>query len=101
ARMGGDEFCVVLPATTLREAAVVARQIVDACRETPAHHEGVPIAMTASIGVAQWRKEVGLHPQRLLASGDEALYDAKKNGKNRYALENDAPLAKPMQRMAG
>ena len=101
ARMGGDEFCVVLPATTLREAAVVARQIVDACRETPAHVEGMPIAMTASIGVAQWRKEVGLHPQRLLASGDEALYDAKKGGKNRYALENDAPLAKPMQRMAG
>ena len=101
ARMGGDEFCVVLPATTLREAAVVARQIVDVCRETPANVEGMPIAMTASIGVAQWRKEVGLHPQRLLASGDEALYDAKKSGKNRYALENDAPLAKPMQRMAG
>lgn len=101
ARMGGDEFCVVLPATTMREAAVVARQIVDACREVSAHCEGVPIAMTASIGVAQWRREVGLHPQRLLASGDEALYDAKKNGKNRYALENDAPLAKPMQRMAG
>lgn len=99
ARMGGDEFCVVLPSTTLREAAVVARQIVDACRETPAHIEGMPIAMTASIGVAQWRKEVGLHPQRLLASGDEALYDAKKGGKNRYALENDAPLAKPMRRM--
>ncbi len=57
--------------------------------------------MTASIGIAQWRRETGLHPQRLLASGDEALYDAKKNGKNRYALENDAPLAKPMQRMAG
>jgi diguanylate cyclase (GGDEF)-like protein len=101
ARMGGDEFCVVLPATTMREAAIVARQIVDTCRETPAHFGGVTIAMTASIGVAQWRREVGLHPQRLLASGDEALYDAKKGGKNRYALENDAPLAKPMQRMAG
>ncbi|MBN8980536.1 MAG: diguanylate cyclase, partial [Rhizobiales bacterium] len=81
--------------------AVVARQIVEACRETPAHWQNEPIAMTASIGVAQWRREVGLHPQRLLASGDEALYDAKKSGKNRYALENDAPLAKPLQRMAG
>lgn len=101
ARMGGDEFCVVLPATTMREAAVVARQIVEACRETPAHWLNEPIAMTTSIGVAQWRREVGLHPQRLLASGDEALYDAKKSGKNRYALENDAPLAKPLQRMAG
>ncbi|MBI3699423.1 MAG: GGDEF domain-containing protein [Afipia sp.] len=101
ARMGGDEFCVVLPATTMREAAVVARQIVEACRETPAHCGGAPIMMTASIGVAQWHRETGLHPQRLLASGDEALYDAKKNGKNRYALENDAPLAKPLQRMAG
>lgn len=101
ARMGGDEFCVVLPATTLREAAIVARQIVDACRETPAHWDNAPIAMTASIGAAQWRREVGVYPQRLLASGDEALYDAKKSGKNRYALENDAPLAKPMQRMAG
>ena len=57
--------------------------------------------MTTSIGIAQWRRETGLIPTRLLQAADEALYDAKKNGKNGYALENDAPLAKPMQRMAG
>src|SRR5207248_1948547 len=35
ARTGGDEFCVVLPASTLREGAMIARRILDVCATTP------------------------------------------------------------------
>ena len=33
ARTGGDEFCIVLPASTLREGAMIARRIIDVCRD--------------------------------------------------------------------
>ncbi len=92
ARMGGDEFCVVLPATTLREGAVVARHILDACKSDLTVWHSSPIALSASIGVAQWRPEIGYHPERLVAAADRALYTAKKDGKNGYAVFDVTPL---------
>lgn len=91
ARIGGDEFCIVLPSTTLHEAALVARQLLDACRAERVVWHGVSIALAASIGVAQWRPDIGRHPDRLIAEADRALYIAKNNGKNGCALHDDVP----------
>jgi diguanylate cyclase (GGDEF)-like protein len=91
ARIGGDEFCIMLPSTTLREAAFVARQALDACRAERVVWHGVSIPLAASIGVAQWRSDIGRHPDRLIAEADSALYIAKKNGKDGYALHEDVP----------
>lgn len=90
ARIGGDEFCVVLPSTTLREAAIVARQIIDTCRDECAQWNSAPISLSASIGIAQWRPEIGRHTDRLIAEADRALYIAKKDGKNGFAIHQDA-----------
>jgi diguanylate cyclase (GGDEF)-like protein len=92
ARMGGDEFCVVLPATTLREGAMVARHVLEACQNEIVHWNGAALALSASIGVAQWRPEIGLHAERLMAAADRALYMAKKDGKNGYAVFDVTPL---------
>ncbi len=92
ARMGGDEFCVVLPATTLREGAMVARHVLEACQGEALQWNGTPLALSASIGVAQWRPEIGLQAERLLAAADRALYTAKKDGKNGYAVFDATPL---------
>jgi diguanylate cyclase (GGDEF)-like protein len=92
ARIGGDEFCVVLPSTTLREAAIVARQIVDACHGECAQWNGAPVPLSASIGIAQWRAEIGRQTDRLIAEADQALYAAKKDGKNGYAIHQDQSL---------
>jgi diguanylate cyclase (GGDEF)-like protein len=98
ARAGGDEFCVVLPATTLREAAQIARRVLQSCRESLAPWEGSEIAIAASIGAAQWSLVVGGYPERLIAAADQALYAAKKQGKNRYAIYEPAPrLAREME----
>ncbi len=98
-RMGGDEFCVVLPATTLREGAMVARHVLEACQNEAVHWNGAPLALSASIGVAQWRPEIGLHAERLIAAADRALYMAKKDGKNGYAVFDATPLeAEPVLR---
>lgn len=92
ARMGGDEFCVVLPSTTLREGAMVARHVLEACQNEVVQWNGAPLALSASIGVAQWRPEIALHAERLMAAADRALYIAKKDGKNGYAVFDATPL---------
>ncbi|MEH2512120.1 diguanylate cyclase (GGDEF)-like protein [Nitrobacteraceae bacterium AZCC 1564] len=91
ARIGGDEFCIVLPSTTLREAAIVARQVLDACRAEHVAWHGTSIPLSASIGIAQWRPDIGHHPDRLIAEADRALYTAKNNGKDGYALQDHVP----------
>jgi diguanylate cyclase (GGDEF)-like protein len=95
ARSGGDEFCIVLPATTLREGVMIARHVLETCRETFVRSEGKPIPIAASIGVAQWSAMVGAYPERLIAAADQALYAAKKEGKNRFAVYEPAPSLAP------
>jgi diguanylate cyclase (GGDEF)-like protein len=91
ARTGGDEFCVVLPASTLREGAMIARRILDVCREDAKACVGPDIPISLSIGVAQWTREMGPFADRLMAAADHALYAAKKDGKDRYAVYDPAP----------
>ena len=95
ARTGGDEFCVVLPASTLREGAMIARRILDVCRADAEACAGSDIPISLSIGVAQWTRETGTFPDRLMAAADHALYAAKKSGKDRYAVHDPAPPLAP------
>jgi diguanylate cyclase (GGDEF)-like protein len=90
ARTGGDEFCVVLPASTLREGAMIARRILDVCREDAEACVGADIPIAISIGVAQWTRDMGAFPDRLIVAADHALYAAKNEGKNRYAVYEPA-----------
>jgi diguanylate cyclase (GGDEF)-like protein len=92
ARIGGDEFCVVLPSTTVREAAVVARQLIEACRDECTQWNGTSAPLSASIGIALWRPEIGRRADRLIAEADQALYVAKKDGKNGYVIHQEAEL---------
>jgi diguanylate cyclase (GGDEF)-like protein len=93
ARTGGDEFCILLPASTLREGAMIARRILDVCREDAEACVGADIPIALSIGVAQWTREFGTFPDRLMAAADHALYAAKKDGKNCHAVYDPAPLS--------
>ena len=95
ARTGGDEFCIVLPASTLREGAMIARRILDVCREDAEACVGNDIPISLSIGVAQWSREIGAFPDRVIAAADHALYAAKKDGRNRHAVYDPAPPLAP------
>jgi len=95
ARTGGDEFCIVLPSSTLREGAMIARRVLDVCRTDAEQCTGSDIPIAVSIGVAQWSSEVGAYPDRLIAAADHALYDAKKGGRNGYATYQPAPPRVP------
>jgi diguanylate cyclase (GGDEF)-like protein len=95
ARTGGDEFCIVLPSSTLREGAMIARRVLDVCRADAEQCVGTDIPIAVSIGVAQWTRETGAFPDRLIAAADHALYDAKKGGRNGYAAYDPAPPLVP------
>jgi diguanylate cyclase (GGDEF)-like protein len=99
ARTGGDEFCIMLPASTLREGAMIARRIVDVCREDAAGCVGNEVPLSVSIGVAQWTRDIGVLPDRLIAAADHALYVAKKEGRNRYSVYDLSPPLAPEQQV--
>ena len=83
ARLAGDEFTVILEGpASLAEAQAVAAKLVEAVR-APMRIGGIPVAVSASIGVAML--EPGEHDATpLLRRADEALYEAKRRGRNRY-----------------
>src|SRR3984957_4610661 len=95
ARTGGDEFCIVLPSSTLREGVMIARRVIEACREDAEGCVGPDIPIAVSIGVAQWTRAIGAFPDRLIAAADHALYAAKNEGKNRHAVYDPAPPLVP------
>ena len=81
-RWGGEEFAVVVPETEAEGAAGVAERIRDALgSRTLLGPEGEPVRLTASFGVAAFPTARGRTD--LLEAADEALYRAKREGKNR------------------
>jgi two-component system cell cycle response regulator len=86
ARLGGEEFVVAMPDASL-EAARMAGERVRAAVEAPGFaHDGRPIPVTVSVGVAALRPgDDG--PGPLMARADAALYLAKETGRNRVILE--------------
>src|SRR3954452_13604394 len=91
ARTGGDEFCIVLPSSTLRDGAMIARRVLEVCRKDAEACIGADIPIAVSIGVAQWTRDIGVFADRLIAHADQALYAAKKEGKGRYAVYEPSP----------
>jgi diguanylate cyclase (GGDEF)-like protein len=81
-RIGGEEFLVVLPATSAREAWAFAERLRRAIGRTPA--TGIP-AMTASLGVAVMAGADAVDLEGALRAADAAMYRAKAAGRNRVA----------------
>ena len=88
ARYGGEEFVVLMPETDLEGAKNVAENIRSAIEKLEILHEGSPSygVVTVSIGVAAIMPEEKSSPENLMAIADEALYRAKKGGKNRVNI---------------
>ncbi len=77
ARYGGEEFSILLPQTTLSEAKTISERIREKIETTKFPKRKV----TVSVGIASYSKIV-CTPQKLVEAADEALYEAKRQGKN-------------------
>lgn len=82
ARMGGEEFCLLLPDTNADQAFVVAEKIRHKLARAALDLEGTPVTLTVSGGIAQLGAG-GDTLDALTRSADEKLYKAKATGRNR------------------
>jgi diguanylate cyclase len=91
ARYGGEEFVILLPGASLRNAIKIGRRI---CKSLASTRYEVPevqgkkhLRITVSIGVSGiWKKDT---VETVIKRADDALYQAKKNGKNRVVSEKE------------
>lgn len=85
ARLGGEEFAVLLPETSLANAQLLAERIRQSVETTPVTVGGATFPLTVSIGVVGTRlPKTSL--ETLLEQADLALYQAKKSGRNRTVV---------------
>ena len=81
ARFGGEEFVVLLPRTGTEEAQQALTRLQRSLTEALFLYDGREVFVTFSAGVTAWREGEAL--EAALERADEALYEAKRTGKNR------------------
>jgi diguanylate cyclase (GGDEF)-like protein len=100
-RYGGEEFLLMLPRTTQDEAQAFAERVRQRVGQLDFHEIAPDLAVTVSIGVAEFRK--GESIGQTVARADEALYQAKSGGRDRvvgYGQKTE-PAATPAAESAG
>src|SRR6266576_396971 len=89
-RVGGEEFAALLPCP-LEEGVIAAESVREAFADSGIVVEDGPVDTTVSIGVAGG--PAGTELEVLLAAADSALYQAKRNGRNRVETAEELPLS--------
>ena len=87
-RHGGDEFIVLMVGAARREAVAFAEQLRAAMAAQPVEAEGARALLTVSVGLAateRWEGDVA----RLVGAADAALYQAKRDGRNRVVIARE------------
>jgi diguanylate cyclase (GGDEF)-like protein/PAS domain S-box-containing protein len=103
-RYGGEEFAIILTNTRLKGAEHLAARVHQRLAELAIAHPGSPLGrLTLSIGVATSDLNLQEHPHTLIAHSDQALYRAKRNGRNQtcvwaaFGVNQDATPSLPEQ----
>ncbi len=97
ARLGGEEFIVLLPDTARQGACDVAEKLRQLVHSTPLVYLGVELSMTASFGVSGTAPGQKAAIESIYAAADRALYVAKQLGRDQvqYAVPEASELAAP------
>ena len=89
-RYGGEEFLVLLPGQSQDQARKIAERIREASAALRVKHESGLVKFTVSIGVAARKGDEGAAAE-LIERADRAMYQAKRNGRNRVQLASTTP----------
>jgi diguanylate cyclase len=81
ARVGGEEFAMLLPGTGTGDAQRIAEEIRATVEQSGFNHKGNPVQITVSCGLTEFRS--GDTPELVFERADQSLYNAKKSGRNR------------------
>lgn len=95
ARLGGEEFIVLLPNTDLVGASGVGQKLLTQIRELHIPFANLQLRITASLGVSSLARGAEQSPDVLYTAADKALYLAKHSGRDRVELapQADSPTA--------
>ncbi|RMJ02704.1 putative diguanylate cyclase YdaM [Marinobacter litoralis] len=88
ARMGGEEFVLLLPETPINKACEIAQQLRVIIRALGVLHEGHTIELSASFGITSNRPN-DPNLEALLQRADQALYQSKEQGRDRISIYTD------------
>lgn len=86
ARIGGEEFVIILPNTNSEHAYQFAERLRVKIEDLKVVVEEKTIDLTVSIGVSQWQSELFDSAQEFIANADKLLYQAKKEGRNKVVV---------------
>ena len=84
-RYGGEEFAIILNDSSVEDAKIVAERIRQLAQRLVVEHEGESISFTVSLGLAQFSPDFK-GAMAWLECSDQALYEAKENGRNQYRI---------------
>ena len=84
-RYGGEEFAIILNDSSVEDAKIVAERIRQLAQRLVVEHEGESISFTVSLGLAQFTPDFK-GAMAWLECADQALYEAKENGRNQYRI---------------
>lgn len=88
-RYGGEEFAIILPDTNLKEAIKVAEEIILAVKKIKIPHDRSQVSkyITMSLGIGSQIPTQELRSKSAIATADTCLYEAKKQGRDRYCAK--------------
>lgn len=84
ARYGGEEFVMILPETDLKAATGVIEKMRETIERLPFHFRDKQVQVTLSFGMVPFTE--GLEPMEIFERADQALYQAKRSGRNRLQV---------------
>ncbi|KAF1053998.1 MAG: Diguanylate cyclase DosC [Stenotrophomonas maltophilia] len=91
ARLGGEEFLLLIPEVTPAQASALAEKLRRLIQDTPLPMKSGLLYLTASFGIATLDGGVGSSYENLYSTADQALYRAKASGRNRLEVADAAP----------
>ncbi len=89
-RLGGEEFGILLPETDVQGLQLMGERLLQAVRDCQVQHDGLTLRVTVSIGATLSQEHGSDELELLLKQADDALYQAKHDGRDRLVLASQA-----------